>query len=481
MGQFLESICQALGLEGLSIHWESESFEHYEAKLSFRSISEHDCETPASLQAVLAANKAKITLYAYHEEEEPLKPFEDSDWRRKFLAKLKEANEDGDEVELSLGVDIWKNNESNLIYFFEVQQFIKLFKEANLLHTLRFISGILKGYGRLRFVVPEYFPGFSTETISTSEDLDVSSVDRKRLIELCKHECTFFNLNDVDLIPNDFYFITASCSTELNNLFNQVGIIFTCGFLFDNVKFNEALEVEYSLRGVKTCEGKSKPSSLTFAEYKGIFKWVYTDSKISEKIGLARNQISMGLKNSSNPFLLETGTLKAIKSNFRIYLKENVRTYVETRNKLNEFVLENSSKASKVAEDFISSFKSSTLGFVSFFTSVIVIRLLKGEDLTSVFDGSMQVVSWAILGVSFIFAFVSCWEFKRKLERFKSSYKRFRNSYVSLLDPEDLRDVFFDDKPFNEDCAFVQSQAKTFGILWFGSILVFAALVLFLS
>jgi len=61
-----------------------------------------------------------------------------------------------------------------------------------------------------------------------------------------------------------------------------------------------------------------------------IFDWVYTDGNYTDKIGLARNLISIHLKND-NLLTLDEGTIHSLESGYDIYLKDNVKQYIEIK------------------------------------------------------------------------------------------------------------------------------------------------------
>lgn len=53
------------------------------------------------------------------------------------------------------------------------------------------------------------------------------------------------------------------------------------------------------------------------------------------------------------------GTLKSIESGYDIYLKDNVKQYIEIKNKISEFLVGQSDKASDITKNMFSTFKTS--------------------------------------------------------------------------------------------------------------------------
>ena len=216
-------------------------------------------------------------------------------------------------------------------------------------------------------------------------------------------------------------------------------------------------------------------------EYYQIYKWVYTEGNFSDKLGLARNIISLNIQDENNPLLIPATTFPSLRTNHEIYLKRNIEKYIEVKNKLSEYLISSSQKASKITDQFASSFKTSSFSFLSFFLSVVVIKLLKGEQLSFLFTEDMKNISVAILAVAFLYFLLSLWDVLQEKDRFMKSFLNFKNSYTDLLDSHDLDNIFDHNKQFAEDMAFVQTKICLYSGIWICVFLAVSLIIFWLG
>ncbi len=129
-------------------------------------------------------------------------------------------------------------------------------------------------------------------------------------------------------------------------------------------------------------------------------------------------------------------------------------------------------------------FKRSVLTFISFFTSLIVFKVLSGKDLDGdgkLFSPEAIMLSKAFLIIVFIYLLFSNWEVGKEKERFIASYLRLRNSYQDLLDEDDLNSILNNDAIHNADKAYITQKRKAYNILWTIVIVVFVICISMLS
>ena len=70
-----------------------------------------------------------------------------------------------------------------------------------------------------------------------------------------------------------------------------------------------------------------------------IYDWCYTGGYTSDRLSITRNIISLNCPDI-NKLKLNDSTLGAIKSNFKIFEKENVRQYIKVRNDVSKTLLD---------------------------------------------------------------------------------------------------------------------------------------------
>lgn len=91
---------------------------------------------------------------------------------------------------------------------------------------------------------------------------------------------------------------------------------------------------------------------------------------------MARNVISLHVV--EDDFTKIKGNIESsIKSNYNIYLKENVKKYIDVKNKINDSIFSLTNKFDDATGNLISSFKTSFYTLASLLISLILFKVLK--------------------------------------------------------------------------------------------------------
>lgn len=137
-------------------------------------------------------------------------------------------------------------------------------------------------------------------------------------------------------------------------------------------------------------------------------------------------------------------------------------------------------------DSFVSDFKKTLITLVSFFISVIVIRVISKGDFIGGFTNSIIGLSFAFLMIDLGILLYSKWELKEKLSSFRKHYSQIKNRYKELLSDVDLDNIFEECDPERTDKgqSLVEKQTKRYSILWIASIIIlsiFLIIVLFIN
>jgi len=149
---------------------------------------------------------------------------------------------------------------------------------------------ILLKTARICFCTRTYEVNFNEPIISRVERINmVKSVSHYNLL-------TLYNF-----IPEDFH-IQESSTSQFSEIFNRLLCFISVAFLFDIVTVND-FDVDYKLNGYKAISCKTKFANIAIehaSEYFRIYDWCFNGGNLSDKIGLARNIISLHLAKEEN-------------------------------------------------------------------------------------------------------------------------------------------------------------------------------------
>jgi hypothetical protein len=378
-----------------------------------------------------------------------------------------------EEKEIIISITKKNNNQNISIYcpdFF--------FKYLNNLSLSGFLLKINDAFDMENHIVFEVqdnsFNEFSTKTIkfiSKRSQVTNEEFNRKEKIDKIKNLCYCNIISKYQFTPDDFH-PTNKNNTTLDNLFCKYSLLYSAIFIFDILNIDVS-NIEYKLNGYKTINQKLKFSDIDVSSYEiyyQIYSWIYEGGNIVDKIGLARNILSLNF-NKENLNLSET-TFEAIKSSYKIYQKENIKQYIEIRNKISDQLVELQNKADKIVENFISDYKKTFLAVLSFFISVIVIRVVSKGDFTGGFTKEVTFLIIGFLIISLLVMFFARCEVNKQMKRYEEFYTNLKARYIDLLDTNDINRILNNDADFNCNEKFIKNKKCAYTILWVISLII---------
>jgi hypothetical protein len=391
-----------------------------------------------------------------------------------------------DENTYTFRIEISKNIVNNEISIYSSVDFIKW----------------LKNYENLNQCYTKYEPIFSIQgqvylELLDGKELNLSTkkmtflkqnecsvvLDRDKILEQRKDYCFVSGDNVPKIVPEDFFILNESNDEELNLLFNKLCLLSILTFIADISEFKDDC-LNYKLYGYKTIKDSFTLENIETSNLIQLFKiytWIYHDenhSSISDKLGITRNLLTLHMKeNTFNK--IEGDVYTAIKSNFDIYLKENVQRYLEVKNQVSAFIHDMSVKAESHSENFVETMKKSLLIFLSYFLSIIIVTAIDKGKFINVFTFEVTTITMVMLIISWIYRKNTISEIKCKTKRFKEKYSNFKERYSDILEAQHITALFSNDKDHNSDIQYIEDTIRRYDPLWKISILVFGIISIF--
>uniref|UniRef100_UPI00404A57FB hypothetical protein n=1 Tax=Fulvivirga sp. TaxID=1931237 RepID=UPI00404A57FB len=387
---------------------------------------------------------------------------------------------------ISIVITINKSVKDSSCTIYDFQCFVSTFNGYEVGQFFQIFSKLFELGQFFRFKIFGLKKAFYTSSICfepLSEYTNVQeNLKRKEIFEYFKAQCHFSNVEHFCLVPSDFKLIQKDDEqSELNELMNRYANLISIIFLFDITSII-GNSIEYKINGYKSIKGISDVAKLhlqEFDEYYNIFEWVYNGGNLTDKIGLSRNIISLHFSTAGELYL--TGNpFQSVKSSFKVYEKQNIKQYIEIRNKISDQLLDFNHRANKIVETFASGFQKSALALISFYLSAIVIRVLSKGDFVNIFSLDATILSLAFLSGSVIYYWVSRWEIKVQRTRFVNSYENLKKRYTDLLEPDDIKRILNNDTEFQQDLEFIDKKRKAYSRMWLTVVILLASSTLFL-
>jgi hypothetical protein len=382
---------------------------------------------------------------------------------------------------------ISKSNISNRITIYDLEVFSNTIEKLNSEQSLSIFSRVLFGNSSVIFNVLNLDKAFGTASIFfvpvSATPPSYTSVERQKRLDSVLTVSNYANYKDHGLTPDDFRMQIENVKHDkLCLLFNRFAIVLSVVYLFD-ITTLKANELDFKINGYKSIKGNvdvTKIRNTEIGEYFSIYNWVYTGGNLNDKIGLARNIISLHFVESGK-VELKGNPFQSIQSSYKVYEKQNIKQYIEIRNKISDQLLDFNSRANRVIETFAGGFQKSALALITFYFSSIAIKVFGKGNFVNVFTLDTTVLALVFLIGSFIYYLVARWEVKEQKKRFIASYTNLKERYTDLLEKDDIKRILNNDKEFNADVKFIDDKLKNYSKLWlwFLGILLFGTLFLF--
>lgn len=378
-------------------------------------------------------------------------------------------------------IEIVKYVKNGILSIYDIESFNKYIKNLSL---SQFLAVIDKHFNeKLIFEVQDInYLEWSTSTIAfipkngKFANSGIGNINRENRIADSRNFCCC-EMTKYKLIPQDLYCSKIDETNLLQVVFQKACVIYTCSFIFDYSIISES-SYEYRLNGFKTLVNSINISKISDIQIDigslntifRIYEWLYLGGNNIDKINIARNIVSLNIERDN--LSICNSTMDSILSNYKIYEKENVKQYLSVRNKLSELLIDLQEKIGSIMDSFIGDFKKNIITLVSFFISVIVIRVVSKGDFINGFTNEIIGLSFIFLIISIGLLLYSRWELTNKIKLYSKHYDQLKERYKDILSDNELKKIFDDCDPQKDgtNSSFVEKQRKLYSWLWAVSI-----------
>ncbi|KAF5070562.1 hypothetical protein DSECCO2_221530 [anaerobic digester metagenome] len=316
-----------------------------------------------------------------------------------------------------------------------------------------------------------YTKRFSFSDLPKTEAKFQENYNRKSILKLKDSHSNYNGYKRYDFTPDDFFVLENHCNTEIvKTLFNKIAAMLSFEYI-SNLSRIEANRLEYKIDGYKCLTGKIEFKDIAendeyISVLHEIYQWVYTEeSNVSDKLGIARNIISLNIRNSDITYINKS-ILSSIKSGYEIYLKENVERYIEVMNQQVIFLNSINENISELATEFSNKFRNSFIGFFTFVFTTIVFNIITTGKINNIFTKEITWITLGLLSASILYMVFSILEVNSKKNRLEKKYNRNKEYYELILDKEDLERMMKNDQYFKDDCTFLFKSIRNWICCW---------------
>lgn len=275
---------------------------------------------------------------------------------------------DDETINVKLRID--KKVEENHFSIYSYDEFVKDILMLSIEQVMIAFSGLLSQVSTfLVFDVYSPMTMFATKTmffVPYRSQITNSEFNRKQRMESCKEVSYFYNFDTYEVLPDDFKITINYESNPLTELFQKITMLLSISFIATSSSIN-GRQLKGIINGQRTmeycCDINNIPDNKVLYR---IYNWIYTDGSPIDKAIIARNVISLHCKYVSI-IEIDDKVMASIQSNYNMYLKDNVKDYLELKNKVAEFISDIVSKTGEYATSLLDKLNQILLLFLVLF------------------------------------------------------------------------------------------------------------------
>lgn len=300
--------------------------------------------------------------------------------------------------------------------------------------------------------------------------------NRTQRLLVCRDNSYFYNQDSYGLLPDDFKIEVGYEGNPLKELFMKLETIVAACFISSNAMIQGG-EMKLQIMGQRSVDYVCCLNKITRNQvlYK-IYDWIYSGGSSIDKAIIAKNIICLHCK--YEPLLkLDEKVLSSIQSNYNLYLKDNVRQYLELKNKVAEFISDIVSRTGEYATELLDKFKANVIAIFGFLFSVVIAGIVSDQPLNNIFTKDITIILELVLAGSVVYLFICYGQSKYQMNKVYESYEKLKKSYDMILTEEDIQECFQGDRLILDMKKTIGKSEKIYLFLWVVFLLVLLMIV----
>lgn len=261
--------------------------------------------------------------------------------------------------------------------------------------------------------------------------------------ELFKENCVLIgvNINEENLLPSDLNFDQGVQYPDIRQKFSEACATLSLIFLANSSEVKSDGKLIFRFHGYKTVTyADAVPEDICKggSYLQKIFEWCYEGGNGADKIGLVRNIVSIHLDSDGRP-VFDKHLLDAILSNYQIYLRGNIQSYLEVKNKIGELLVDFIGRTSAISDDLLGSLKNNVAIIATFLLTVVVVNGLKDNGETAIFSNVYLGIVFLVTAISALWLVLLKRNLKDRFDSVASSLQEtIKINYGRVLLPDEI-------------------------------------------
>lgn len=384
------------------------------------------------------------------------------------------------EDDIYVGIQIDKKDLNDRFSIYDFDSFARNLLQRPTTEVMKWFSNLLKNKKSLLFEVFDYDISFSTRTIAF-ESSDIATfnpkVDRNHRINSCKENSCFYNMDSYEIIPDDFVIEGVIRAGDcFKTLFGKISTILSLVYVVSSASINDN-KINIQINGQRTTNQTISLNDVEEDErWISIYTWIFTDGNSTDKMLIAHNVMSLYCKYDSF-FNTDKTMFDAIKTNYNLYLRNNVSQYIEMKRDIGKFIQNFITQISDYTLGMLGKFKTNLIAIFGFLFTVVLTKIGSAQKWNDIFTrDTLYIIEIFVIG-SIVYMVICLFEMKYKLKKVCIGYKELKENYMNILSDLEVNEAFQNDILFNDAKSSAQKGMNGWSIVW-GVLLILLVLVI---
>lgn len=384
------------------------------------------------------------------------------------------------EDNINVKVQIDKTVFDGRFSIYNYESFVTNLLSWELSEIMKWFAQHLCGCESLLFEVFDCDISFSTRTMafeSSNNALLKSTINRSQRLNECRKTAYFYNMDIFEIIPDDFIVQgIVITNNRLQTLFGKIATILSLAYVSSSSAIEDG-KLKIQINGHRINNFDIALTNINEDEkWQNIYTWIYTDGNPTDKSLIAHNVISLHCK-FETILNLDGTVFEAIKTNYNLYLRNNVDTYLKMKHDIAKFIQDVVSKIGDYAVEILDKFKANLLAIFAFLFTVVLTQIGSAQEWEEIFTRHTIYLIEIFVAGSLIYLLICFFETKYKLNKTKKGYFAIKENYKDLLSSAELSEAFQADKYFKYTEKVTNRGIIIWSIIW-GFLLILSIIII---
>ena len=284
-------------------------------------------------------------------------------------------------------------------------------------------------------------------------------------------------MNTFEVIPDDFIIEGVMRSGDcLKPLFGKLATILSLVYVATSASISDRV-ISVQICGQRIASYELLVHDIQEDEkWQNIYTWIFTDGNPTDKALIAHNVISLHCK-FEVLLNLDSTVFEAIKTNYNLYLRNNVNQYLDMKRDIAKFIQNVVAQVGDYALAILGKFKTNLIAIFGFLFTVVLTKIGGTQKWNEIFTRHTIYLIELFISGSLVYLVLCFFEIRFKLKKTRHGYNELKKNYEDVLSDAELKEAFKDDELMNETEKSTKRGMIGWSIAW-GILLVIAILII---